>query len=121
MPLGLTDDQWERFRRMEPAQQAGLIADLSPDDALRFDADFEAWAHRNQLPPQSEGWRVWLMMAGRGFGKTRAGTEWVHGLAMIAGRRIALVGGSIDGACKVMVEGVSGLLAIACNHRVKLK
>ncbi|WP_294120861.1 terminase family protein [Sphingomonas sp.] len=121
MPLGLTDQQWQMFRSMEPAEQAELIAEMSPDDALRFDADFEAWAHRNQMPPQSEGWRVWLMMAGRGFGKTRAGAEWVHSLAMIGGRRIALVAATIDEGRKIMVEGVSGLLAIAHNRRVKVK
>ncbi len=72
----------------------------TPSDALAFDADFEAWAHENQLPPGGEGWRVWLMMAGRGFGKTRAGAEWVHRLARWPGARIALVAASIDEARK---------------------
>jgi len=120
MPLGLTDEQWRRFRLLEPDEQARLIADLSPADALAFDADFEAWAHRNQLPPQSEGWRVWLMLAGRGFGKTRAGAEWVHRLAMQGQKRIALVAASIDEARSVMVEGISGLLKIARNRRIKV-
>ena len=69
---------------------------------------------RPQLPPKDEGWRVWLMMAGRGFGKTRAGAEWVHGLASArSGLRIALVGASIADARTIMVEGVSGVLKIA--------
>jgi phage terminase large subunit-like protein len=48
---------------------------MSAEDLAHYDADFENWAHANQLPPNGEGWRVWLMMAGRGFGKTRAGAE----------------------------------------------
>jgi hypothetical protein len=73
------------------------------------------------LAPQAEGWRVWLMMAGRGFGKTRAGAEWIHRLAMTGGKRIALVGATIDEARAIMVEGVSGLLSIAGHKRVKVK
>jgi phage terminase large subunit-like protein len=61
-------------------------------------------------------------MAGRGFGKTRAGAEWVHGLAMSAPkRRIALVAGSIEEARSVMVDGASGLLSVAARHGVKLR
>jgi phage terminase large subunit-like protein len=118
MPLGLTERQWRQFLKMDPKEQHDLIVAMSPSDALDFDADFEAWAHKNQLPPQSEGWRVWLMMAGRGFGKTRAGAEWINRLAMMGSKRIALVGASIDEARSVMVEGVSGLLAVARRRRV---
>ena len=64
---------------------------------------------------------MWLMMAGGGFGKTRAGAEWVHRLAMTGRRRIALVAASIDEARRVMVEGVSGMLAVSRRHKVKLK
>ncbi|HEX2804228.1 MAG TPA: ATP-binding protein, partial [Sphingomicrobium sp.] len=60
-------------------------------DAWDFDAEFENWAHKAQLPPSDEGWRTWLMMAGRGFGKTRAGAEWVEKIARSRpGVRIAL-------------------------------
>ena len=113
--------QAELFRSLPAAQQQALIADMSPADLLRLDADFEFWAHRGQMAPQAEGWRVWLMMAGRGFGKTRAGAEWIHRLAMTGGKRIALVGATIDEARAIMVEGVSGLLSIAGHKRVKVK
>lgn len=63
-----------------------------------------------QLPPPGD-WTIWAILAGRGFGKTRAGAEWVHSLAMQAPRRFALVGSSLDAARAVMVEGESGLLA----------
>jgi phage terminase large subunit-like protein len=105
-----------------PEAQARAIASMSPLDALKFDADFETWAHRNQLPPPEDGWRVWLMMAGRGFGKTRAGAEWICRLAAgKAGVRIALVGANIADARSVMVEGVSGILKVSRAHRRRVK
>jgi len=82
---------------------------------------FEEWswqAHSGQREPPSTGsgsdWRTWLIMAGRGFGKTRAGAEWV--LARVReteGARVALVGGTIEEVVKVMIEGESGLKAAA--------
>ena len=70
----------------------------------------EPIAAKNGLP-----WRVWAIVAGRGFGKTRAGAEWVWARARQSGEgtRIALVGATIDEAARVMVEGQSGLLACA--------
>ena len=50
-----------------------FIGQLTAAEALALDAWFEFWAHRSQLPPPHDGWRTWLMLAGRGFGKTRAG------------------------------------------------
>jgi phage terminase large subunit-like protein len=84
-------------------------------------AIFELWtwqAHGGQREPaacESGGdWRVWVMMTGRGFGKTRAGSEWVAARAReTPGARIALVGASLDDVAKIMVEGQSGLLATA--------
>ena len=101
-------------------QQRRAISLMTPESMLAWDADFEEWAHRNQLPPNGEGWRFWLMMAGRGFGKTRAGAEWIFKLANIRPVNIALVGATIADARSIMVEGVSGLLSIAHRHRKKL-
>ena len=103
------------------AKQREALAAMTPAEVLAFDADFQAWADDGQIAPRSDGWRVWLMMAGRGYGKTRAGAEWVHALAMGRGKRIALVGATIDEARAVMVEGVSGLLSVARRDGVKLK
>ena len=102
-------------------RQRAVLSKLSAHDALALDADFETWAHRNQLPPNGEGWRVWLMMAGRGFGKTRAGAEWIFRLASgKADLRIALAGASIADARSIMIEGVSGLLSVARRYRRRL-
>jgi phage terminase large subunit-like protein len=80
----------------EPA----VAAALSTPKALRPE----------QLPPEGD-WSIWVILAGRGFGKTRAGAEWLHAMALERPRRFALVGTSLDNARAVMVEGESGLLA----------
>jgi phage terminase large subunit-like protein len=85
---------------------------MAIEDVRALDAMFELWAHEGQRPPEGEDWRVWLLMAGRGFGKTRAGAEWVRCVAESDGTaRIALVGASLGEVRSVMVEGESGLLA----------
>ncbi|MGI8705397.1 MAG: terminase large subunit domain-containing protein [Sphingomicrobium sp.] len=62
------------------------------------------------------------MLAGRGFGKTRAGAEWIEKLARSRpGARIALAGATIDEGRRVMVEGVSGILAVAKRRRHRVK
>ena len=70
------------------------------------------WRKPRQAPPPGD-WRVWLMLAGRGFGKTRAGAEWVRALAEAhGGIRIALVGATLEETRALMVEGECGLLNI---------
>jgi len=93
-------------------------------DELRFLAwDWETWARDDQLPPETDAhgrpWRTWLIIGGRGSGKTRAGAEWVRAEAEALGRtvgpsngRIALIGETLDQVRSVMVEGVSGILAV---------
>ncbi|NJC05183.1 phage terminase large subunit-like protein [Sphingomonas kaistensis] len=75
-----------------------------------------AWAsfeRHAQAPPRGD-WAVWLLQAGRGFGKTRVGAEWVLAQARAhPGCRIALVGATIDEARRVMVDGESGIMACA--------
>lgn len=110
--------QMRKLAEAEPAERERIVAHMCPADMMAMDVAFENWAHENQLPPGGEGWRTWLMMAGRGFGKTRAGAEWINGLAMARPEaRIALVAASLGEARAVMVEGVSGILAVARNHR----
>jgi phage terminase large subunit-like protein len=103
-------------------EQEEVLDKTTFSDMLSWDADFEEWAHKAQLPPKKEGWRTWLMLAGRGFGKTRAGAEWIEKIARSRpGVRIALVGATIDEARRVMVEGVSGVLSVARRRRHRLK
>lgn len=110
-----------RFAHKDEGLILGILATITVEELLRFDSNFDSWARPGQLPPKGEGWRTWMMMAGRGFGKTRAGTEWVHRLARAKKIRVALVAATIDEGRAVMVEGVSGLIAIARNEGVKLR
>ncbi len=84
---------------------------MSDRDAAHLLHDWPLWARDKQLPPAGD-WRIWLILAGRGFGKTRTGAEWVRHLAE-TGRagRIALVGETAADVRDVMVEGESGLLS----------
>lgn len=74
--------------------------------------DWSFWARDAQAAPPGD-WRVWLLLAGRGFGKTRAGAEWVREQARDGARRIALVAPTSADARDTMIEGESGLLAIS--------
>ncbi len=70
------------------------------------------WARKTQLPPPGK-WRIWLILAGRGFGKTRTGAETIrHWIRTGVCRRIALIGETEAETRRVMVEGSSGLLAV---------
>jgi len=85
--------------------------DLEQEHRNEFRHHFTFQAHSGQCPPEGD-WRTWLVMAGRGFGKTRAGAEWARGIAGDDGEaRIALVAATLGEARSVMVEGESGLLA----------
>jgi phage terminase large subunit-like protein len=104
-----------------PEVRRAIIARMSWQDVVELEADYERWVNEGQIEPVGAGWRTWLMMAGRGFGKTRAGAEWIQALATARpGVRIALVGATMQEARSIMVEGTSGLLAVAKSHRRRL-
>lgn len=94
-----------------------------PGALLALPYPFEFWAHPHQLPPEGD-WRSWVILGGRGAGKTRAGAEWVR--SMVEGarpldtgpaRRVALVGETLDQVREVMIFGDSGIMACAPPDR----
>ena len=102
---------------------AEALGGISARELARLLDDWEFCARKDQWPPRlaanEKPWRVWMILGGRGAGKTRAGAEWVKGLAL--GRpqfalrpmpRIALVGESAADVRDVMIDGVSGILAV---------
>jgi len=110
---------------MTRSDRLAAIARLEIDEFDRFVTWFDAkeqdeiathwqlWARKEQLAPEGD-WRTWLIMAGRGYGKTRAGADWVRAVAHGDPQaRIALVSASLGEARAVMVEGQSGILAIS--------
>jgi phage terminase large subunit-like protein len=103
----------EQLLSASPEEAAAILQAMDEAAVRRFHGDWGAWAREGQEPPDGD-WRVWVMMAGRGFGKTRAGAEWVCAEARSRPRaRIALVAATVDEARRVMVEGRSGICAIA--------
>jgi phage terminase large subunit-like protein len=98
-------------------QVDAFLGGLSDQALLALPWLFEFWALPHQLPPEG-AWRTWVIMGGRGAGKTRAGAEWVR--AQVEGARptdpgqasrIALVGETVDQVREVMVFGDSGIMA----------
>lgn len=79
-------------------------------DQLKY--NWRNWARSNQLPPP-EDWDIWLLLAGRGFGKTRTGAEYIkERMIEEPGCRVGIIGQTIGAARDICVEGESGLLAV---------
>jgi phage terminase large subunit-like protein len=104
-----------------------ILAEIPPDEIIRVHFDWLAWARDDQLAPLStatgDAWHTWLLLGGRGSGKTRSGAEWIRAKALgcedVAGppaRRLALIGLTIGQVRSVMVEGISGLLTVHAPH-----
>jgi phage terminase large subunit-like protein len=115
------------LRDLDEETRNRFLASLSPAERAYVESAFPLWAHGFQLPPDvaanGEPWTTWLILGGRGAGKTRAGAEWVRAMAMgYAGytekpvKRIALVGETAQDVREVMIEGFSGLLRVHRPH-----
>ena len=105
------------------AVQDRFLSELDEGELMALPFLFEFWAMPHQLPPEGD-WRSWVIMGGRGAGKTRAGAEWVR--AQVEGgrpldvgrcRRVALVGETIEQVREVMIFGDSGILACSPADR----
>ncbi len=102
----------EQLAALSVAQQNEFLGSLTEADAESLLNDWRGFMARpNQIAPDGD-WDIWLVMAGRGFGKTRIGAEWVREQVAAGARRIALVGETAADTRDVMVEGESGLLSI---------
>jgi phage terminase large subunit-like protein len=101
------------LEELDEAELDWVLAGLPEADRQALEAHWPGWAHAGQLPERDD-WRQWVLLAGRGFGKTRAGAEYVADFARThPGAAIALVGATVAEARAVMVEGRSGLIAVA--------
>ncbi len=94
----------------------GTLADLDPAELAFLLRDWALVGRAEQQPPEGD-WLTWLILGGRGSGKTRAGAEWVQAQVLAAGRRtdlrIALVAETLGDAREVMIDGASGLARLA--------
>ena len=87
-----------------------MLKQAPPEEKAAALFRWSLWARPSQSPPPPP-WTIWLILAGRGWGKTRTGAEWVHGKINEGAGRLALVAATAADARDVMVEGDSGILA----------
>ena len=100
-----TEPHWEIegdplgwFALMNDDEKEGLLQLFGPAENREFHYDWKLWGRDAQTQPTGD-WRVWLLMAGRGFGKTRAGAQWVQCIAEAnPAARIALIAGNLGEA-----------------------
>jgi phage terminase large subunit-like protein len=104
---------------LPPQIREEMVRSLGMEEADAFDREWKEWAHEGQRPEEGD-WSTCVVMGGRSFGKTRAGSEWIvsllkgpDGLSPRNPLRIALVGATLAEARSVMVEGKSGLMEVA--------
>lgn len=95
----------------ETADEFGDLAAKTPAELESLYYNWDKWALAKQRPPDGD-WTTWLLLGGRGSGKTRAGAEWVRSLARRRIGPIALVGETMTEAVSIMVRGESGILNV---------
>lgn len=102
-----------KLATLHPYERRQVLSELSEPEAESLEYDWLFWARPGQLAPDGD-WSIWLILSGRGFGKTRCGAEWVR--QQVEGghaKRIAIVAPTAADARKVIVEGESGILSIS--------
>ena len=86
---------------------------LPEPESLRLQYAWPLYARESQLPPEGD-WDTWMILAGRGFGKTRTGAEWVRAqVENYQAGRIALVARTLPEAQSIMIDGESGIINIS--------
>lgn len=104
----------DRLRSLEPKERAEVISGLSDAQIMALRWDWKFWARPDQLEPPGD-WSVWLVMAGRGFGKTRVGAEWVREQVKTL-QHVNMIGPTAADVRDVMIEGESGVLSVCPPH-----
>lgn len=114
---------WDHFKALAAIAtkeeiEAIIREEFSLEEQLDLLYNWKLWARETQLAPEKsqagKKWTSWLILAGRGFGKTRTGAEWIiERQKSGTGKRMALVGETAADVRDVMVEGESGILACA--------
>ena len=101
---------FEALARLSESERKAFVANLTAAEAEALQHEWRFWARPKQLPPHGD-WRIWLTLAGRGFGKSWLGSNWVNEQVREHGKRhIALLGATEADARDVMVDGPSGII-----------
>ena len=109
---GAIVDALDRLAGMPVDEQNRILARLTMPQKREMTERWRRHGHGGQVAPDGD-WRIWLILAGRGFGKTRAGAEWLSQAAReMPDGRFALVGHTADDVRRVMIEGAAGLIAV---------
>jgi len=98
----------DTLRELPAAKVKKLFEELGPLKTEELKHDWSFWARDNQLEPDSNEWNTWFINAGRGFGKTRSGVEWVRENVKRGVKRIAAVASTYSEIGGVMLTGESG-------------
>ena len=99
------------LRELPDEEVAHILKQLGPKQAEELRYNWEFWARPEQLEPKGD-WNAWLALAGRGWGKTRAGAEWVRHRIKKGDKIVHCVAPTKGDVRRVMVEGDSGLLNV---------
>lgn len=103
----------ESLKKYPKDKVISAFEDLSDKEANLLLTDWKLWARKEQLPPEKY-WEIWLILTGRGWGKTRTGAEWVLQRVREGYKRIALIGQTKADVRDTMIEvGDSAILNIA--------
>src|ERR1700757_2320370 len=106
--------RYRRSRIIATTKRRSMADSFAAQLVDALENSWPALARPNQLPPPGNWWQVWLLLAGRGFGKTRTLAEWACSQAASGqASRIAIVAATAADARDVLVEGESGILAVA--------
>lgn len=104
----------QQFAQLPKEERDKIIEEMSPQDLAKLNYDWNWWARPKQLLPIKErDWNTFIFNCGRGFGKSRSGTEWVRYIAENnPGCYIAVVGPTTQSVNRTLVDGETGLLNI---------
>jgi len=97
------------LRELPNDQVQQALSQLSPQQLEHLQHDWNFWARPEQIEPEGN-WNTWFINAGRGFGKTRAGVEWVREQVKKGHKRVAAIAATNSDIERVMVKGESGFL-----------
>ena len=101
----------ELLRNLPDDEVASILKQLGPKKTAELQHDWSFWARPEQLEPDGN-WNTWVALAGRGWGKTRAGAEWVRHRIRSGDKIVHCVAPTKGDVRRVMVEGDSGLLNV---------